>query len=66
MFLMVTALTLPSLGVPVHASKMDSRIELSAKQSYLFKTYLQGDDIKIESKTKEKTMPYQKDSFCLR
>jgi osmotically-inducible protein OsmY len=29
---------------------MDSRIEVSAKQSYVFKTYLQDDDIKIQSK----------------
>ena len=37
-------------SVPVHASTMDDRIELSAKQSYVFKTYLQGDDIKIQSR----------------
>jgi Predicted periplasmic or secreted lipoprotein len=36
--------------VPVHASKMDSRIESSAMKSYVFKTYLKGDDIKIQSK----------------
>ena len=48
--LMVAAVALLALSVPVHASKMDSRIESSAKQSYVFKTYLQGDDIKIESK----------------
>jgi osmotically-inducible protein OsmY len=47
---MVAAVALLALSVPVHASKMDSRIESSAKQSYLFKTYLQGDDIKIESR----------------
>lgn len=47
--LMVAAVALLALSVPVHASKMDSRIESSAKQSYLFKTYLQGDDIKIQS-----------------
>jgi osmotically-inducible protein OsmY len=29
---------------------MDSRIESSAKKSYVFKTYLKEDDIKIESK----------------
>ncbi|MFZ3207409.1 MAG: BON domain-containing protein [Geobacteraceae bacterium] len=29
---------------------MDSRIELSFKQSHVFKTYLQGDDIKIQSR----------------
>ena len=45
----VAAVALLALSVPVHASKMDSRIELAAKQSYVFKTYLQGDDIKIQS-----------------
>lgn len=48
-FLMVAAAALLALGVPGYASKMDNRIELSAKQSYLFKTYLQADDIKIQS-----------------
>ena len=33
----------------VIASKMDDRIESSAKNSYVFKTYLKGDDIKIKS-----------------
>jgi osmotically-inducible protein OsmY len=47
---MVAAVALLTLSVPVHASNMDNRIELSAKQSYVFKTYLQGDDIKIESR----------------
>jgi osmotically-inducible protein OsmY len=46
----MAAVALPALSVPVHASTMDDRIELSAKQSYVFKTYLQGDDIKIQSK----------------
>jgi hyperosmotically inducible periplasmic protein len=45
----VAAMALLAFSVPVHASKMDSRIELAAKQSYVFKTYLQGDDIKIQS-----------------
>jgi osmotically-inducible protein OsmY len=36
--------------VPVCAAEMDERIESSARQSYLFKTCLQGDDIKIQSK----------------
>jgi len=36
--------------MPVYASKMDSRIESTAKKSYVFQTYLQGDDIKIESR----------------
>ena len=48
--LIVAVITLLVTSVPVHASKMDSRIESSAKQSYVFKTYLKGDDIKIQSK----------------
>ena len=47
---MVAAVALLAFSVPVHAANMGSRIELSAKQSYVFKTYLQGDDIKIQSK----------------
>jgi hyperosmotically inducible protein len=46
----VAALALLAFSVPVHAATMDSRIELSARQSYVFKTYLQGDDIKIQSR----------------
>jgi len=46
----VAAMALMVFAVPVHASKIDSRIESSAKQSYVFKTYLKGDDIKIQSK----------------
>jgi hyperosmotically inducible protein len=46
----VAAVVLLVLCVHVHASQMDSRIESSAKQSYVFKTYLQGDDIKIQSR----------------
>jgi hyperosmotically inducible periplasmic protein len=37
-------------SMPVRASEMDGRIESSAKNSYVFKTYLQGDDVKIQSK----------------
>ena len=37
------------LSMPVQASKMDDRIESSAKKSYVFKTYLKADDIKVES-----------------
>ena len=47
--LMVAVITLVVISVPVHASKMDSSIESSAKQSYVFKTYLKADDIKIQS-----------------
>jgi osmotically-inducible protein OsmY len=46
---MAAAVALLAFSVPVHASKMDSRIESSAKQSYVFKTYLKSDDIKIQS-----------------
>lgn len=46
----VSLLALLTLSVPAFADKMDSRIEGSARQSYVFKTYLQGDDIKIQSK----------------
>lgn len=48
--LMVAALAMVSLDHPVQAGNMDSRIESAAKQSYMFKTYLKGDDIKVESK----------------
>jgi osmotically-inducible protein OsmY len=47
--LIVAVITLLVTSATVYASK-DSRIESSAKQSYLFKTFLQGDDIKIESR----------------
>ena len=49
-FLMVAAVALLAISMPVHASKMDDRIESTARQSYVFKTYLKGDDIKIESR----------------
>lgn len=35
--------------MPVLASNMDDRIESSAEQSHVFKTYLKSDDIKVES-----------------
>ena len=38
------------ISVPLFASETDDRIEASAKQSYVFKTYLKGDDIKVQSK----------------
>jgi osmotically-inducible protein OsmY len=46
---MVASIALLSISVPVHASNTDDRIESSAKNSYVFKTYLQTDDIKIQS-----------------
>ena len=49
-FLLIAVVVLLAISVPVHASKMDDeRTELSARQSYVFKTYLQADDIKIQS-----------------
>jgi osmotically-inducible protein OsmY len=48
--MMVATVALLALSMPVQASKTDDRIESSAKKSYVFKTYLKGDDIKIKSK----------------
>jgi len=48
--LVVAAIGLLNIGMPVYASQTDDRIESSAKNSYVFKTYLKGDDIKIRSK----------------
>jgi hyperosmotically inducible protein len=48
--LMMAAVALLLISVPVQASTIDDRIESSAKKSYVFTTYLQGDDIKIQSK----------------
>lgn len=47
-FIMLAAALLV-ISTPVHASKMDDRIESTARKSYVFKTYLQADDIKIKS-----------------
>lgn len=48
--LMLAAVAILSFSVPVQASGQDDQIESSAKQSYVFKTYLKDDDIKIKSK----------------
>ena len=48
--LMVAVVALLVASMPVCASTMDARIESSARQSYVFKTYLKDDDIKIQSK----------------
>jgi hyperosmotically inducible periplasmic protein len=47
--LMLAAVALLAISLPVHASKVDDRIESAAGKSYVFKTYLKGDDIKIKS-----------------
>ena len=48
--LIAASVALLALSAPVQASKMDSRIESSAKKSYVFKTYLKDDNVKIDSK----------------
>ena len=47
--LMAASVAMLAISMPVHASKMDDRIESSARKSYVFKTYLKTDDIKIQS-----------------
>jgi osmotically-inducible protein OsmY len=52
MYLLSSVVIVASLlliNANLFASEMDDRIESSAKQSYVFKTYLKGDDIKIQS-----------------
>ena len=47
--MVMAVLALAAFSVPVYAGKTDSRIESSARQSYVFKTYLKNDDIRIQS-----------------
>ena len=47
--LVVAVMALFMLSVPVQASPMDDRIESTARNSYVFKSFLQNDDIKIVS-----------------
>ncbi|MFH1031712.1 MAG: BON domain-containing protein [Chloroflexota bacterium] len=47
---LIVAMVALLTSMPVRASEMDDRIESSARDSYVFKTYLKGDDIKIQSK----------------
>jgi len=54
--LMIAAFAMFMLSIPVYASEMDSRIESSARQSYVFKTFLKGDDIKIVSRDGDVTL----------
>jgi osmotically-inducible protein OsmY len=52
-FSLVLVLTMTALfliSISAFASETDERIESSAKQSYVFKTYLADDDIQIASK----------------
>ena len=48
--LTATAASLLIINISLFASVTDDRIELSAKRSYVFKTHLKGDDIKIQFK----------------
>ena len=48
--LMVGVVALLGASVPLRASEMDDRIESSARNSYIFATYLNSDDIKIQSR----------------
>ena len=47
--MMLAAVVILALSAPVFASKMDSRIESTAKKTYVFKTVLKSDDVKIKS-----------------
>jgi len=47
--LVVAATALLMTSFPLRASDMDKHIESSAKATYIFQTYLKGDDIKFES-----------------
>lgn len=54
--LIATVAALLIFSVPLHASKADSRIESTARRSYIFQTFLQGDHIKIESRDGDVTL----------
>lgn len=46
---MVAAIASLLVSIPVQASTLDDLIRTAAENSYVFKTYLQGDNIKIQS-----------------
>lgn len=48
--MVVTIASLFIVNTNSFATKTDDYIESAAKQSYVFKTYLKSDDVKIESK----------------
>jgi osmotically-inducible protein OsmY len=48
--LMATVSTMLITSAPLRAASTDSRIESSAAKSYVFKTYLKDDSIKVDSK----------------
>ena len=47
--LIVAAMALLMLSFPAQASQIDESIQSTARSSYVFRTFLQDDDIKIES-----------------
>lgn len=52
---MITAVAIVTVAclitsIPVRASEIDDKIEASARNSYVFNTYLKGDDVKVNSK----------------
>lgn len=49
MAIMWAAVVMLLVSIPVQASTLDDLILTSAENSYVFKTYLQGDDIRIQS-----------------
>ena len=49
-FLIAAVIALLVISMPVRASETDDRIESSAKDSYVFKTYLKNDAVAIASK----------------
>jgi osmotically-inducible protein OsmY len=48
--LIVASAAMLVFSAPVHASDMDKRIENSAKESHVFKTFLKDGDVKVKSK----------------
>jgi osmotically-inducible protein OsmY len=54
--LMIISMALLAISIPAQAYSLDSRIESTARKSYVFKTFLMNDDIKIESKDGEVTL----------
>ncbi|MBW6521777.1 MAG: BON domain-containing protein [Desulfoarculaceae bacterium] len=48
--MIVTVASLFLFNVSAFAAETDDRIESTAQQSYVFRTYLKGDDIKVQSK----------------
>jgi hyperosmotically inducible periplasmic protein len=49
LMIMVLILTLLIVSGYLFTTDMDDHIESTAKQSYVFKTYLKGDDIRIQA-----------------